>query len=65
MGNAYTRWPVEGLDDFCHILRVDESSSEEEIEAEIEYWMEQIVAYDIPDPYRSSLLQAIKWMNSI
>lgn len=59
-----THWPMRN-GDFSYILRVDENSSVEEIEAEVEYWMHQIVINDVQGEHRSCILQAIGWMNGL
>lgn len=56
-------WPVD--ETFSYHLRVDETSTPEEVEAEVEYWMNEISTYGVEGKYRSALLQAIKWMNSL
>lgn len=58
-----THWPISkgyGL-----TLKIDETSTPAEIEREVEYWMNQLFTYDVPDPDRACILQAIKWMNSL
>ena len=59
-----TKWPsTSGR--YFFFLRVDEDSSVEELEEEVEYWSMQIATYDVGGEDRSSLLQAIKWMNEL
>jgi hypothetical protein len=59
-----TRWPSRD-GKYFHLLRVDESSSIEELEEEVEYWSLQIATYSIDGEERASLLRAIKWMNEL
>lgn len=59
-----TRWPVYGRA-HSYELRVDEQSTKEEIEAEVEYWMTQLQVYNIEGVDRAALLQAIRWMNDL
>jgi hypothetical protein len=44
------------------LLEVDEDSTEEEIENEMEYWMSQ--ASGLPDcPDKKAIMSAIRWMS--
>ena len=62
MGDTYFQ-PVE--DGPAIILRVDENSSEGEIEEEVDYWMSQVSTLAIEGEHRALILQAVKWMNSL
>jgi hypothetical protein len=44
------------------LLRVDEDSSEEDIEAEIEYWMSQIQNFELEGDVKKSLMAVVRWL---
>lgn len=70
MGKVYKtewwyEWP-ETYDGKYHLaLGVDEDSTAEELEEEIDYWARELAVYDPPEPHRKAILQAIKWMTMI
>lgn len=47
------------------ILYIDEDSPKEDIEAEIEYWSDELATYDPPEPHRKQILKAIRWMTGL
>jgi hypothetical protein len=51
--------------DVCIFLRVDEDSSSDELEAEIEYWMTQLRVYGIEGAEKKGIMGAVRWMMSL
>jgi predicted nucleotidyltransferase len=43
------------------LLRIDDESSEQEIEDEIEYWMTQIMLFEIEGAQRKAIMAFIRW----
>jgi hypothetical protein len=43
-------------------LRVDEDSSEQELEDEIGYWLSEIKLYEIDGDDKKAIMDAVKWM---
>lgn len=62
---GYTYWPLNDKDDFNYQLRVDDASPRYLIDAEIEYWMEQIAVYSLQSEHRATILKAVRWMNEL
>jgi hypothetical protein len=58
-------WDDDPDDPWCWFLKVDEDSSPDELEAEIEYWMDQIRTYQIDGWAKKSLMAAIRWMTML
>lgn len=46
-------------------LKVDENSYPEEIEAEIEYWMNEVRVWGSSDIHGKAIMSAIRWMSSL
>lgn len=60
-------WPLPDQSDNTSrlLLKVDESSSESEIEDEIEYWMDEIRVFGLQDPHKKAIMSAINWMTTL
>lgn len=44
------------------LLKVDEHSSQEDIEAEVEYWMNEVRVWGANDCHGKAIMAAIRWM---
>jgi hypothetical protein len=61
-----TQWGYveNGVEKFL-LLRVDDDSTQEELEDESEYWFDQIRSYDIDDFMKSEVMKAIRWITML
>ncbi len=47
------------------LLKINSESSSEEVELEMEYWMDQIRSYSPPAEHKEGIMSAIRWMSTL